>query len=106
MSTNPKYEFIKGKFKTHLKNNNLLLKNADQLSQTKSTNISEMCLNKWTLFSILGILFILIIVQALIVTKYIFKRIFFSCIELRLSKDLCQTDSKSFKISKKIKNLL
>lgn len=37
---------------------------------------SEMCMNKWTLAGVLGTLFALIVIQALIVTKYIFKRIF------------------------------
>ncbi|KAI1711166.1 PAN domain-containing protein [Ditylenchus destructor] len=37
---------------------------------------SEMCMNKWTLMGVLGTLFVLILVQAIIVTKYIFKRIF------------------------------
>lgn len=43
-------------------------------THTKSS-ATEMCMNKWTLMAIFGTLFALIFIQALIVTKYMFKRI-------------------------------
>lgn len=39
-----------------------------------NSSTTEMCMNKWTLMGIFGTLFTLIFVQALIVTKYMFKR--------------------------------
>lgn len=92
MATGPKYEYSDSKHETELKN----MDSFATVAQTETTNNSEMCMNKWILFSVLGTLFILIIIQALIVTKYIFKRIFFSSMKSRLAKEACQTDSKSF----------
>jgi hypothetical protein len=37
--------------------------------------LNQMCVNKWTLFSVLGTLLVLILVQSIVVSRYIFKRL-------------------------------
>lgn len=93
IATGPKYEFSDSKFEAQLQNVDAFATTAEEPS---SSNSSEMCMNKWTLFGVLGTLLILIIIQALIVIKHIFKRVFFTSMEARLNKESCQADTKSF----------